>query len=406
MADNTVIPQGGESNNVTLQAMKAVASDTAQELRIEQRDSQIDFQESLKELTNPFSYLRRQRDLRASRGRMEKMFESKEKSQKLLPVKEIQESANNFERRNPELKSAALLLLRDSLKPTDSKEEILRKVLEFYPDPTLADEVLEFLLATTEGELNSVLQEARETLNQDFQREIKAGRNINEQAQQASKKGLGEPTTLRDLYRDITGNPRDSTTLFEELARKYQYKDLKPVIDFLFHSIGADLNSKGPSIPRGLLHRLLTETRSLQAILGVYRFFKARTELIHGLFQKNGLPFPQQLSFEALAKQFMTLASDRYPSSSKVLQLAAKLGIEKWIMAKIIVISQLRDAIREVALHQIYKSIQHRDELFMAIIEALEELEDELDESMEEDEEEEEDEEQEQEEKEKEKGGG
>lgn len=96
------------------------------------------------------------------------------------------------------------------------------------------------------------------------------------------------------------------------------------------------------------------------------------------LFDKEGEDMPGQLTFELLSKQFMSLASERYPSSSKVLLLAQRMGIEKWLMAKIIVFSQLRDAVREVAVNQIFKSIQHRDELYLAIIEALEDLEDEL----------------------------
>ena len=39
----------------------------------------------------------------------------------------------------------------------------------------------------------------------------------------------------------------------------------------------------------------------------------------------------------------------------------------------------MRDAIRQVAMNQIYKTLQHRDELYMCILEALEELEDQLD---------------------------
>ena len=58
------------------------------------------------------------------------------------------------------------------------------------------------------------------------------------------------------------------------------------------------------------------------------------------------------------------------------------------LLAKIIVLSQFRDAVREVALSQLYRSVQHRDELYGAIIEALDGLEEEL-ESIEEQEEEE-----------------
>lgn len=98
---------------------------------------------------------------------------------------------------------------------------------------------------------------------------------------------------------------------------------------------------------------------------------------------------PPQLTFENMANQFMSLADERYPSADKVLQAATRLGAQS-IEEKIIVISIFRDAVREVAVNKIYRSIQHRDDLFNAIIEALEELEDQLDNALSREEEEEE----------------
>ena len=102
--------------------------------------------------------------------------------------------------------------------------------------------------------------------------------------------------------------------------------------------------------------------------------------LVNSMFSKSGIDVPQELNFETLSKQFMSLVAERYPSADKVKERAVKLGIEKWLMAKIIALSQFRDAIREVAMNQIYRSLQHRDDLYLAILEALEDLEDELDE--------------------------
>lgn len=48
------------------------------------------------------------------------------------------------------------------------------------------------------------------------------------------------------------------------------------------------------------------------------------------------------------------------------------------VRLKIILLSQMRDAIKEVSPTYVFRSLQHRDELFTAIIQALEELEDEL----------------------------
>jgi type III secretion protein W len=370
-----------DEGNVTIGAMQQVAKEEQQELQAEQLTSKENFLQSQEEMINPFAakFATKQKDIKNHSTRIKKTKAAGEKD-KLAPIAQIKEFAEGFQRRNPELRANILLLLREQIKPGDTKEDILRKLAEFYSDVTLADEVLEFLLQTAEGELAETLKEAKAEFDQLHSREIIAGRNVNEIARQAAGRGLGTAESMRDMYREITGNPRDSTTLFEELSQKYAFQDLKKVIDFLLHSLGADMKSKGPSIPRGFLHRLFTETRSLQAILGVYRFFRGRMRLVQKMFDENDLDIPAELTFENIAKQFMSLASDRYPSSAKVFQTAIKLGIEKWITAKIIVFSQMRDAVREVAMNLIFKSLQHRDECYLAVLEALEDLEDQLEE--------------------------
>lgn len=368
--------------NITLKAMQAVAADTMQELAAEQTTSKLSFMNSTQEAVNPFAARQatRRKEFKSRMTKVQKAVEGGEQAKKLAPVAKLKQSAEEFAKRNPELKANALVQLREMLTNEDSVDDILKKLTDMYPDVTLADEVLDFLIEHTDLELHNKCLQAKERLRARYKREIDAGRNIMRAAREASDKGLGTPTSLRDMYRDITGNPRDSVTMFQQFAEKYSYKDLKKVLDFLLHSLGEDLKSKGPSIARGLLHRLLTETRSLQAVLGVYRFFRGRMKLMQALFTKQGIPFPQQLTFELIAKQFVTLCGDRYPTSDKVMQMAGRLGIEKWLIAKIIVFSQLRDAVREVASQQMYTSIQHRDDVFNAIIEALENLEDELEE--------------------------
>lgn len=386
-------PSSGPSGprvNVTLEAMLQAQRSVDEELSAEQGTSVSAMQNYLQETVVPFPRLpKTEKNLESQRERVQKALKMGKHAEKLSSPENIRDQAEQFQQKNSEFRSNALILLRERIKDGDTAEEILAKVQELYTDPALQDEALDFLLATSEGDLAKNVRDAKETLKKLFEREIVAGRNIGQQAREAAAKGLGTPTSLRDMYRDITGNPRDSTTLFHELSQNYAFKDLKKVMDFLLHSLGADLKSKGPSIPRGQLYRLLTETRSLQAILGVYRFFRNRMDLVSKLFQKEGMEVPSTLNFETLSKQFMTLASDRFPSSDKVLQTAVRLGIEKWILAKIIALSQFRDAIREVAINQIYRSLQHRDELYLAILEALEELEDELEELLEREEDEE-----------------
>lgn len=98
----------------------------------------------------------------------------------------------------------------------------------------------------------------------------------------------------------------------------------------------------------------------------------------------------QPFDYELLAKCYMNFVSNRYPSADKLLKLAKTLGIEENTKAQIIVFSQFRDAVRQLS-PRIYQSPQHKEDIYMAILEALEELERQADEEEMENEEEEDD---------------
>lgn len=311
-------------------------------------------------------------------------------------VRMMEGLAQQFHDNNPEMGQRALLALLGRIRDSDSSEDILRKVRESYPDATLADEALEFLSRACRGRetLLEKISIARKALQEASGREIRAGRNIAHEARTFSEQGLGSTTALRDLYRDITGNPRDANTLFEELSKAFPYDKLEKVILFTLQSLGADLKSKGPSISPAELQRLLTECRQLQAILWVYRFFIARFNSLKTSFTRSGLPMPHQLNFEALAKTFMRFVQERYPSADKALQLLRLLGVSEELIAKILVAAQMRDACRGVA-PRLFRSEQHRQDTLGALLDLLGQLEEELEEEEEskEDEEDEEEEE-------------
>lgn len=82
-----------------------------------------------------------------------------------------------------------------------------------------------------------------------------------------------------------------------------------------------------------------------------------------------------------ISRQFMMLASERFPSAEKVIQAAVKAGAVS-VKDKITLITQMRDAVRQVSLYHIFRSVQHRDEMFNSILEALSDLEDQLEEEM------------------------
>lgn len=295
--------------------------------------------------------------------------------------------AKKFETNNPELSSRVLMILASRMSDTDTVDDMLKKLMDTYKDPTLADEALDFLseLAAKGSPMADKLAKAKELFNDRFGVEIRSGKNINAQAAEFSEKGLGSKTGLRDLYRDLLLNPRDPHTLFEELSGKFPFSKMKQVIDFVLHSIGADMKALGPSISRAELEKLFTESRKLQAFLSLFQFFQKRMKSIGGLFDIEDLSLPPMLSFELLAKQLMRLLRERYPSSDKVLRMAASLGISDELIAQLIIFGQYRDAMRQIS-PRLFKSERHRQDLLMAIIEALSDLDDMLDDEEEEDE--------------------
>lgn len=388
MSDQDISPSRIQPTHLdTARAQQAAAQRAARGMIIEQEESAEGFQSWIDEgAFNPIMMARRFDALENKRKRTLKEEEAEKterKEKEIVEVQKLEEVSDQFARKNPELQTRSLLLLRSRITLRDNKDEILRKVLEMYPDFSLADEALDFLLQTTEGSLAQEVRLAKEELNAKYGREIKAGKNIAEQAREFSSQGLGTPTGLRNLYREVTGNPRDSNTLFNELTAKFNYDKMKTVIDFLLHSMGGDLKSKGPSIDRGELYRLLTETRKLQGILGIFRFFNSRMNLIMSAFERQGIKLPMLLTFEMLAKQFMKIIQERYPSADKILQLAAQLGISEELLAQIIIYTQMRDGIRQVA-PKLFRNEQHRQDTLNAFIDAIEDLDEQLEEEDEE----------------------
>lgn len=302
---------------------------------------------------------------------------TEKEEEKAVAIRRLENISERFQKQNEELQSRLLLLLRASIKSSDSKEEILTKVLNAYQDLSLADEALDFLIESSEGDLKETIRSAKKEFNERHGTDIRAGRNMGAMAREYATQELGSATALRDMYRDIVNNPREAPILFEELSKEFPYNKMKTVIEFLLHAAGADLKSKGPSISRAELHNLMSETRTMQAVLGIYRFFKSRMNLIESSFKRNQLILPHKLTFELIARLFMKFLQERYPSAEKALLLAAELGISDSLLAEIIIYTQMRDGVRQIA-PKLYKSEHHKQDVLLSFISALEDLEKQL----------------------------
>jgi len=374
--------------HVSLASIQAKAAQReSKEILAKQVLSADRFEESVDTAFNPAAVERQQARLNRfrtldARGRA---LETKEKRIEEVAAKMEggEDLAKDFGKRNSELDPDRLMRLKAGLREGMTADQILKEVEEAFADPTLADEAMDFLERTSEGALKDSVRQARSILTETKGREIIAGRNIAPMVKMFHKKGVGgNPTELRNLYREVTGNPRDHNALFSELAGKYPFDELKNVVSFLLKSLGYDLKSKGPSIQPPELIRLMTETRNLQSILWVYLFFKSRMKLIRSLFAKYGVATSKLLTFELLAKEFIKLVEERYPSILKLLKQLEKMGMMEE-GAKVAILMQYRDAIRQLS-SRLFKTQKQRQDLLIVILEALEDLEEEDEEDKEE----------------------
>jgi type III secretion protein W len=314
--------------------------------------------------------------LRAKESSAEKAEKAEEKEE-IEAVEKLQEVAEGYEKKNPELQARTLLSIQARISKGDSPEDILRKLRAVYSDVALIDEALDFLIETADADIRIALERAKEELNQLSGREVRAGRNMAIQARAFAAQGLGSPTALRDLYRDLTGNPRDALTLFQQLSGNYSIEKMRTVIDFILHSLGADVKAKGPSISREELQRMMSETRNMQAILSLYRYFISRMNLIQSAFDRQGLVLPSRINFDLLARLFIRFLMERYPSAEKALALAEYLGISDELAAQIIIYLQYRDATRQVS-PRLFRDERHRQDVLTSLMDTLEDLEEKL----------------------------
>lgn len=378
-----VNPQGPTLKSQIIQSKRNEANLIAMQM-----SSKEEYKESIDE--NAFNPLAISRRFETIEKRVQKHGKEEAKNDDepdVVVIEGVEEISENYENKNEELQQGGLKSLRDNLNDSDSVDDIIRKLQEAFPDHYLADEALNELIrsTTSDSKLGKNLLLAKDKFNQLFQREVRAGRNITPEARAFSDKGIGSASDLRDLYKDVTAAAKEPADLFEELSGKYDYEKLNSVIKFLMQSIGSDMRSKGPSISRPELQVFFNEIRALQAILGIYKFFQSRMNLIGKEFERNELSKPGSLDFETLSKQFVKMLAERYPSVDKILKFATTLGISSSLVAQLIIFTQFRDALRQVS-PRLFKNEKQKNDLFLTILDTLSDLEDELDQDEEEEE--------------------
>lgn len=138
-----------------------------------------------------------------------------------------------------------------------------------------------------------------------------------------------------------------------------------------------------PLTEQGELANLLKTAKVCQDVLQLYRIFERGLPRMDNSAYAAGTQLPPTLTIDSLSIAFVDMISEPRVSPEKILHYVSSLlpgmsnNIET-VKVKIIILSVMRDAIKELSPNRVYRSLQHREDLYFAIIEALEQLEDEL----------------------------
>lgn len=277
MADIGGIPAGMVRGNQTIDAMQRLGQQEVIEQAAARQDSSEDALADLKDASNPLATLKKQESIK------EKILTRTEKAKEagdVVPIEEVKRKAEEFADTHPEHDNKKLVELHQQMTPTDKKQAILAKIRNFYNDPVLINEALQFLLSTTTGALKSEIQEAMNDFQKEHKLELTAGQNITQPSRDAVKEGVAKTADeFRSTYTEYIQAPEeDASTKFSNLLKEYKsIENFEPVMLKLLSSIGnalnVDKNSKSPSLERPQLMRLINEVKILQAMLGVKRYF-------------------------------------------------------------------------------------------------------------------------------------
>ena len=238
---------------------------------------------------------------------------SKEQREKL------DKGAKEFSDKVSGLDSKSLASIREKIQGESEPEEVLKeidKVEKYANDPFLRDQVLEFLIETTEGELKSVCEQARSANFAENSRVIRQRRRLPKKSEKDRK--------FSETYGEIVHEPTDWKNIYDSLKKRYKTSELSSVCYNLLKCVAQE-NKEGPTIEKGKLHDIFEEIKHLQAITGVNKFFDSRMDLVYKMYAREGLSVPQHLTPELLFEEFLTMVSDRYFSADRAGQIGHRI---------------------------------------------------------------------------------
>lgn len=336
-----------------IQAFQTDAAETAKEvssesqvvskgtLEDEARDNPINIALKSKKLAAP-EKLRTEKAQRAQ----ESVLVRKDEADGLAEGFAKREGNKQFRLDRDQLSQLAQSLGDQITDETDINEiiNLIRNTLTIggrQPDVAQIDKTFDFLVEVAKQKANRATGDTKDHLQklfthllqakskhyEDNQKDIETALKIIDVVDLMVEKGSRDtPETLAHLRDIIHNKPQELMVKFAYYkSRGYTYNEIKGEVDAILSYIGTRFHNN--RIPKGELSRLWDETRTLQAMLNIFRLEKAKAKLARNLFEMQQIPFPQQVNFETLSNNFIEMVSDPYPSSKKVAEIISHLGV-------------------------------------------------------------------------------
>lgn len=375
-------PSGPSMDGVAraLEADKAEAKDQ-QDIRVALAETEHDTAQFAQQLSVPRNAAQVSKTLKArGKRRVEGKGKTGMGDNGKIAMK-IKDLAKQFKQKNDELNPQHLEDILNSIRPDASEEEITDIVSKWYPDPFLANDVFEFLDASTDLEMRNKIRSAHDNYKEKFQREIEIGQNITSEAKTFGT--LDTPDKLREWYRSLvlsTSGQMKTTDLFLKMMDRFGFDKLVKATNFYLVALGQDLRNKG--IQREELTDKMGQVKSFQAIINVFRMSSMRMRVIpHALeyYAKQGHPdhLPEGYNYQKMGMTLMTILQNRHLNKDMILQIVRDKGFQgadnKGI-AMTVVVQQMSLMIRDLDVNRVFTSDTHRVEVEKTFKECLEEL--------------------------------
>lgn len=340
MASSSGIGGGPTPINLSAVEQKAAIA-KSKEANAEQEASEIGITQN-PDFTNPAAATRtrkKETSFKSLSTRRKTTSTTKEKTIKSIEERQKHDDlSQQYQEENQELDADVLNKLKNKVSENSTPEDILSLVEASFSDPVLAFSSLEFLSASTKSpKLQQAIQQAKDSYQQKHLQAIKGGKNVLFASQEFGSQLQVSPSSLRSLYLNVTTSILSSNELFTLLSSQYTREEQKTVSSFLLQGMSSDLKSEGPSIDPTKLQVLMSEIKSLQAVLNLYSFFQDSMPRLSLMMKSDNVALPKDVTYETLAKTFQAIVMDKFPTHTKIQRAVQEIsGGDPDIMSNIL----------------------------------------------------------------------